>query len=246
MEHLVAASQHGRIGAVKRVLNDGVNINALHRVSGRTALMECAKNGHVEVAKILISNGANVDAKSSIGGRTALMNACENGRLEMVELLLNNLAEINHQDRFGKTALMLAAKAGHRDLVELLIQDGANLEVRDCWLKSALESAAGAGHHDVVKLLANHGAGSQRWREQPVSAVDAWELDAYYAVLQCEKSASTDDIKRKYRRIVKEFHPDAIKGKGLHEDFVRFANKRFQDIEEAYRKIMRFRGLQGS
>ena len=162
LEQLLAASQRGRVEAVKRVLERGIDINARHRTSGRTALMECAAHGHVEVAEVLLSKGANVNAKSRSGGRTALMRASDNGHVEMAKFLLSHLAEIDEQDSFGKTALILATRAGHTDLVELLIKHGVDLDVRDNKGKSALEFAAEAGRNDLVRLLTDRGAGRAR------------------------------------------------------------------------------------
>lgn len=243
LEQLLAASQHGHVEAAKRVLAGAVDINGRHRISGRTALMECAANGHIEVAEILLSKGANVNARSRSGGRTALMKASEKGHADMAKILLSHLAEIDNQDNFGKTALILATRRAHTALVELLLKHGADPDLRDNTGKSALEFAKEAGRDDLVKLLADRGAGSRTYRAEQQSSLAASELDQYYAVLQCNKTDSTDHIKRQYRRLVKDFHPDAIQGKGLHNDFVRFASQRFQDIEEAYGKIMKHRRL---
>src|SRR4030067_2718153 len=48
----------------------------------------------------------------------------------------------------------------------------------------------------------------------------------YYQVLGVGREASPDDLRRAYRRLAKEFHPDVNKDDGAEE--------RFKEINEAY------------
>lgn len=68
-------------------------------------------------------------------------------------------------------------------------------------------------------------------------------LERYYAVLGCTALDSPDTIKAKYRKLVLEYHPDKVIAKGLPEEFVQFANKKFQEIQNAYEIIKKERGL---
>ena len=68
-------------------------------------------------------------------------------------------------------------------------------------------------------------------------------LDKHYKVLNCTPDSSIDDIKRNYKKLVKEFHPDAIISKGLPEEFVEFASNRFREIQESYEKIQKERNF---
>ena len=63
----------------------------------------------------------------------------------------------------------------------------------------------------------------------------------YYAVLKCDETASNDDIKKCYRKLVNEYHPDKIEAKGLPEEFIKFANDKFREIQEAYDHIRKER-----
>ena len=65
--------------------------------------------------------------------------------------------------------------------------------------------------------------------------------DKYYAVLGADRNESDDDIKKKYRKLVMEYHPDRMIAKGLPEEFTKHANKKFQEIHEAYEKVMKER-----
>ena len=64
----------------------------------------------------------------------------------------------------------------------------------------------------------------------------------YYEILQCSEKDSLEDIKKKYRELAQEFHPDKIAGKGLNQEFVQFANDKFKQIQQAYQAILEERG----
>nr|WP_321398189.1 TerB family tellurite resistance protein [uncultured Desulfobacter sp.] len=67
--------------------------------------------------------------------------------------------------------------------------------------------------------------------------------DPYYAVLQCDENATNEEIKKKYRTLVQEYHPDKIQAKGLPEEFVKFATDKFTEIQAAYEHIRKSRGF---
>lgn len=68
------------------------------------------------------------------------------------------------------------------------------------------------------------------------------DAEKYYNVLSCTSACTDEEIKKQYKKLAKEFHPDAIIAKGLPEEFVAFATKRFQEIQEAYEKVKKKRG----
>lgn len=67
---------------------------------------------------------------------------------------------------------------------------------------------------------------------------DAERIASCYRTLKCSEADSDADIRNSYRELVKEYHPDSIQGKRLPEDFMSFANKKFQEIQECYEIIM--------
>ncbi len=69
------------------------------------------------------------------------------------------------------------------------------------------------------------------------------QADPYYAVLKCDETATDQEIKKQYRTLVQEYHPDKIESKGLPEEFVKFANDKFTEIQEAYEHIRKARGF---
>lgn len=67
--------------------------------------------------------------------------------------------------------------------------------------------------------------------------------DKYYQILGCTPQTTDDEIKKSYKKLVKDFHPDTIISKGLPDEFTDFATKRFQEIQEAYEQIRKARGF---
>ncbi len=63
------------------------------------------------------------------------------------------------------------------------------------------------------------------------------ELDKHYKMLNCTPKSSIEEIKSNYKKLVKDFHPDKIIAKGLPEEFIDFAERRFREIQESYEKI---------
>jgi len=65
-----------------------------------------------------------------------------------------------------------------------------------------------------------------------------------YAVLGLQDNATEAEIKKAYRRLILEFHPDTVAQKeGAGDEFKTYATKRFVEIQQAYEEICRARGI---
>ena len=63
-------------------------------------------------------------------------------------------------------------------------------------------------------------------------------VEEAYALLGLQRGCSADEVKNKYKELVKQYHPDVIIGKGLPQDFVKFAQERFLKIQQAYNIVL--------
>ncbi len=63
------------------------------------------------------------------------------------------------------------------------------------------------------------------------------DLHKYYSILGCTKNDTDETIKAKYRKLVQDYHPDKIAAKGLPDEFIRFATRKFQEIQQAYEQV---------
>lgn len=67
------------------------------------------------------------------------------------------------------------------------------------------------------------------------------DSEASYTILEISKSASNDEVKKAYRKMVKKYHPDKLTDIG--EEHLQGAKEKFQKIQEAYEYIKKERGM---
>ena len=64
------------------------------------------------------------------------------------------------------------------------------------------------------------------------------DLAPLYAILGISENVADSEVKKAYRKMANEYHPDKIIAQGLPEDFQKFAEDKFIQINEAYESIM--------
>lgn len=66
-------------------------------------------------------------------------------------------------------------------------------------------------------------------------------VDAAYKILEIDKSASDEEVKKAYRKMAKKYHPDRLGP--LAEDLKKSATEKFHKVQEAYDQIAEARGM---
>jgi len=74
---------------------------------------------------------------------------------------------------------------------------------------------------------------------QSASSADALE-DAYKA-LGVSRDSSDKEIKRAYRKLMSQYHPDKLMGQGLPEDMISVATEQAKEVQTAYDLIKKHR-----
>jgi DnaJ like chaperone protein len=64
-----------------------------------------------------------------------------------------------------------------------------------------------------------------------------------YGVIGVSPEASDADVKKAWRKLMSQHHPDKLIAKGLPEDMVQLAKEKTQEIQAAYDRIKAARGM---
>lgn len=75
------------------------------------------------------------------------------------------------------------------------------------------------------------------------AANSAGGLSAAYQALGASESDTDSKIKKTYRQLVREYHPDKLAGQGLPDAMIKEATERTQEIQTAYDLIKKHRGM---
>ena len=101
------------------------------------------------------------------------------------------------------------------------------------------EIAQGLGYNAAAfeeimrRTQSQHGfAGNQNRANSSISA-----LDEAYKALGVTKDMSDAQIKRAYRKLMSEHHPDKLTGQGMPEDMIKLATEKAKEITAAYELI---------
>ena len=64
-----------------------------------------------------------------------------------------------------------------------------------------------------------------------------------YAILGVKSDISNQDLKRAYRKLMSQNHPDKLVSQGLPEEMIKLATEKTQRIQAAYDQIKQSRGI---
>lgn len=67
------------------------------------------------------------------------------------------------------------------------------------------------------------------------------EVDSDYKILEIDKNATDDEVKKAYRKMAVKYHPDKVSHLG--EEFQIGAKEKFQKVQEAFSNIKKQRGM---
>ena len=93
-----------------------------------------------------------------------------------------------------------------------------------------------AAFQHLLEMVLNqtHFAGGQ--------ASSATALDDAYKALGVNKDSTDAEVKKAYRKLISQYHPDKLIGQGLPEDMIAVSTEQAKEVQLAYDLIMKSRG----
>ena len=86
---------------------------------------------------------------------------------------------------------------------------------------------------------AGQAGGGRRTAAEPARP----SLQDAYAILNTSAEASDAQVKRAYRRLLSQHHPDKLVSKGLPEEMMKMAAQKTHEIRQAYERVKEARGI---
>jgi DnaJ like chaperone protein len=123
-------------------------------------------------------------------------------------------------------------------LVNLAMIDG-ELDDAEHRILQQVADTLGFSRTAFEQLLRMIGAQNNFTRDHQPSPND---LSLAYQALGVTPDASDADIKRAYRKLMSQYHPDKLMGQGVPQDMIKAATERSQEIQSAYDLIKKSRG----
>lgn len=158
---------------------------------------------------------------------------------------------LNVEERKTVATIFNEAKNSPEDAVAIARQFrgliGHQYEVLDMMIQLLFRIALADGqlHKNEEIFIQNvtSAFGMSQAAYEQIKALYIKQNDNAYRILGLSRSASDDEVKKAYRNLVREYHPDKMQAKGVPEDFMKIANEKMSEINQAYDEICKERGI---
>ncbi len=179
--------------------------------------------------------------------------------IQMAESIMGQM-NLNAEQRKAAIALFNQGKQDDFQLDEVLSQFKRECHRRTSLLQMFLEiliatafadNALDTAEHAALKRIASDIGFSPQQLEQLIRMVGAQQshsqtqrpsIDNAYAVLGVSRDISDAELKKTYRRLMSQHHPDKLVAKGMPEEMIKLANEKTGEIKSAYEQIKQSRG----
>jgi len=229
-------------------MRDGILGGRANSVDKQKAFFETAFSvmGHVAKAKgqvtqtdIQVAN-AYMDQMNLHGdARSQAQHAFTNGKsadFALVETLQEFVSKLHGERNVLQMFLAIQVQVAYADGViddnekALLYTIAENLNFSRFELDRLIQMIQGQQHFHQGKQ------GGQQYNKAEVE-------DDAYQVLGIASTATDKEVKRAYRKLMSQNHPDKLASKGLPEEMMELAKEKAQDIQKAYEVLRSSRGF---
>ena len=197
----------------------------------------CKSDGRVSDDEIVLArqvmNRMNLSG-TQIKAAIALFNEGKKPDFPIDDVLLQLKHEIGHRLSLRRMFIEIQLYAAYADGVihpserKLLTHICRTFGLSDQDFRMMAEAIAGEIHHQQTGYSG---------RKAGTSLEDA------HAILNVSREASNEEVKKAYRRLMNQHHPDKLVSKGLPEEMIKIAEHRTHEIRQAYEAIKEARGL---
>ena len=125
---------------------------------------------------------------------------------------------------------------------DLVLADGVIDDLELAMLRDAEQVLGVEGFVD--RWLGNVRGDSRKKRESPPpEPEEPADLDSAYRMLGLSPQCSDDEVKKAWRNKAKEYHPDALRGRGVEESVIKLAKVQMRRVNDAYARIKKARNF---
>jgi len=96
----------------------------------------------------------------------------------------------------------------------------------------------GFSEYELNSILAAISAGTHHQKSGRGGKSGKMQLKDAYAILSISPNANDSEVKRAYRKLISQHHPDKLISKGLPEEMMKIATQKTQEIRKAYECVM--------
>lgn len=186
----------------------------------------CKADGRVSEEEIAIARQVMSQMELNTEQRKAAMALFREGKKQnfpLEDVLRQLKSEIGYHPNLQRMFIEIQMYAAYADGV---------LHPAEKRVLQNICSVFGFSQHDFELLAAAIGGEVHHHkRATGISLKDA------YAVLNLTADATDAEVKKAYRRLMSQHHPDKLVSKGLPEEMIKVATQRTHEIRQAYEKI---------
>jgi len=127
-------------------------------------------------------------------------------------------------------------------LIVMAAADG-RVDAKEEALLKQVANRLGYQDHEFQQMLAMVLNQTNFRQSGPGATPSASSVDDAYKAIGVSKDDSDAVVKKAYRKLMSQYHPDKLIGQGLPEDMIKVATEQAKEVQVAYDLIKKSRGL---
>ncbi|QIA07465.1 TerB family tellurite resistance protein [Draconibacterium halophilum] len=196
--------------------------------SGRTTTGGYVMSLLVLVAAVMKADGKVLKSELDYVKKFMVHNFGEDSAQEAVKMLrdlLNQTIPVNEVCQQIKSNMNYSARLQLVHFLFGIAQADGEVDVEEQKLISHICNQMGIGNNDF----------------ESIQAMFVPNTDSDYKILEIERSANEEELKKAYRRMAMKYHPDKVSNLG--EEVQNAAKEKFQKVNQAYENIKKERKI---